>query len=123
DRLGHDRDQKAAMPARLEAEAGAEIVEMLLEPPPLVGDRAPRQSPEAAREQPHPDPCRVEVDGPDDAIGSHEHLQMRAMRLHPSRPVKIWDPGSGLTIRHRGGADRTCRWKCINVRPDPKGGT
>ena len=89
DRLGHDRDQEAAVPARLEAEAGAEIVEMLLEPPPLVGDRAPRQSPEAAREQPHPDPCRVEVDGPDDAIGSHEHLQVRAMRLHPSRPVKI----------------------------------
>ena len=43
DRLGHHRDQQAAMAARLQAEAGPEMVQVLLEPAPLVPDRGARQ--------------------------------------------------------------------------------
>src|SRR2546422_3299439 len=71
DRLGHHRDQEAAVPARLEAEARAEMVQMLLEPAALVANRAPWQRPEAARQEPYPDPRRVKVDRLEDAIGPH----------------------------------------------------
>ena len=62
------------MTAGLEAEARAKMVEALLEPAALVDDRAPGQPPEAARQESHPDPRRVEVDGSEHAIGAHRHL-------------------------------------------------
>src|SRR6266478_4120829 len=105
DRLGHDRDEEAPVPARLEAEACSQIVEMLLEPPPLVGDGAPGQPAETARQEPHPDPCRVEVDGADHAIGSHKRLRLRAMRLHPSRSVKIRRGSRAPAVRIARGAN------------------
>ena len=74
DRLGHHRDQEASVATGLEAETGAEMVEPLLKPSALFADRLSRQLSEAAREQPHADPRRMEVDGPDHAIGAHRHL-------------------------------------------------
>src|SRR5882762_3755445 len=62
DRLRHHRDQQAAVSSRLEAESRSEVVVMLLKEAPLLADRGPRQSPEAAREQPHPDSSGVKVD-------------------------------------------------------------
>src|SRR5205807_980871 len=76
------RGAAAPVPARLEAEAGPEIVEVLLEPPPLLDDGASREPAEAARHQPHPDPRRVEINRADHAIRSHTRLRLRAMRLH-----------------------------------------
>jgi len=76
DGLGHDRDEEPAVAARLEAEAGAEIVQVLLEPPPLLADGVPGQPAEAARQKPHADPRRMKIDRADDAIGSHNHLRV-----------------------------------------------
>ena len=81
DRLGHHRDQETPVPAGLEAQTGPEVVETLLEPATLFTDGAPGQPPEAARQEPHPDPRRMEVDRPEHAIGSHSHLRVQAMRL------------------------------------------
>src|SRR4029453_6256531 len=84
-RLGHHRDQQAAVPARLEAEAGPNIVQVLVEPAPLLRDRAAGQAPEAAREQAHADPGGVEVDGPEHAIASHGHLRVSYMSCYRNR--------------------------------------
>src|SRR5215813_1244073 len=75
-RLGHDRDEEAAMAARLEAEPGAQVVVMLQEPSPLLGHRAARHAAQPTREEPHADASRVEIDGADDAIRSHAHLRV-----------------------------------------------
>src|SRR5215470_6460774 len=85
DGLRHDRDEEAAVAARLEAEAGAEIVEVFLEPSPFLGHGRAGQPAEAARHESHADACRVEIYGADHAIGSHSHLRVPRMRLH--RPV------------------------------------
>src|SRR5581483_9562029 len=71
DRLGHDGDEHPAMPARLQTEARAQMIEVLLEPAPLVGDGLARQAANAARDQTHADARGVEVDGRDHAIRAH----------------------------------------------------
>src|SRR5256712_12092724 len=81
DRLGHHRDQEAPVSSRLEAEPRSQVIVMLPEPAALLADRAPREPPEAAREQPHPDSRRVEVDGRDHPIGPHGHESYRAFLL------------------------------------------
>src|SRR5207237_3074049 len=73
--LGHHGDQEGAVATGLEAEASAEMVEVLLEPAALLTHRASGQPPEAARQEPHADPRRVEVNRPEHAIGAHSHLQ------------------------------------------------
>src|SRR5438034_9616874 len=62
DGLGHDRDEQSPMTARLQAEPGPEVIEVLLAPPALLRDGGAGQAPEAGREQPHPDAGRVEGD-------------------------------------------------------------
>src|SRR5262247_4026782 len=59
------------MTARLQAEPGPKILVVLLEKAALLGDRGTGKLAEPAREQAHPDACRVEVDGRDHAIGPH----------------------------------------------------
>src|SRR2546422_3886453 len=102
DGLGHDRDQEGAVPARLEAEAGAEMVEMLLEPAALLTDSASGQPLEAARQEPHTDPRRVEVDRPDHAIGAHSHLpgpdHETAWGIALSSGPKGADAGTRVTV-------------------------
>jgi len=46
--FGHHRDQQTAVPARLEAETGPQIVVVLLEKATLLADRGARKPPEAA---------------------------------------------------------------------------
>src|SRR5438874_10392884 len=70
-RLGHHRDQHSPVTPGLQAEARSEMVEMLLEPPALVRDGGTRQVAKTAREEPHPDPGRVEIDGRQQSIRAH----------------------------------------------------
>src|SRR6516162_1356308 len=79
DRLGHHGDEETAVAARLEAEAGAQILVVLLEIASLLADGGARQRTEPAGEQAHTDPRGVKVDGRDDSIGAHRHL---AIALH-----------------------------------------
>src|SRR5919106_2395771 len=55
DRLGHHRDQQTAVAARLQTEAGPEMVEMLLEPVAFVAQRGAGEPAEPARDQAHAD--------------------------------------------------------------------
>ena len=87
DRLGHHRNQEAAMAAGLEAESGAELVEMLLEPAALLADGGAGQLPEAAREEPHADPRGMEVRGRDHPVGAHRHLPPR--RFSNACPTRV----------------------------------
>src|SRR5947208_2423627 len=73
--LGHHRDQHSPVTPGLQAEARSEMVEMLLEPPALVRDGGTRQVAKAAREEPHPDPGRVESDGRQHAGRAHQTSQ------------------------------------------------
>src|SRR2546427_110944 len=102
DGLGHHRDQEGAVPARLEAEAGAEMVEMLLDPAALLTDSASGQPLEAARQEPHTDPRRVEVDRPEHAIGAHSHLpgpdHETAWGIALSSGPKGADAGTRVTV-------------------------
>ena len=88
DRLGHHGDQQASMAARLEAEARAEMIQVLLEPAALVRDGRAGHAAETAREQPHPDAGGVEVDGRQHAIGTHETSRVDAMKLRCGNQVK-----------------------------------
>src|SRR5262249_1058018 len=75
DRFGHHGNEQRTMPARLEAETGAYVIQVFLKPPALLGDRAARQSAEPTRHQAHADARRMEVDRPDQACRSHRsHL-------------------------------------------------
>src|SRR5262249_58272987 len=89
DRVRHHGDQEAAVPAGLEAEAGAQIVVVLLEEAALLADGRARQVAQAARKQPHPDARGVKVDGRDDTIGPHGHLTLCV------RPRSYPRPGAG----------------------------
>jgi hypothetical protein len=105
DRLGHDGDQQAGMPAGLQTERCPEVIQALLEFAPLLGDRASRQAAEPAGDEPHPDPRRVEVDGRDQAIGSHGGMiaqtVWRRSGRHGLTPTR---PRSGGSGRPRGDA-------------------
>ncbi len=62
------------MTAGLETEPGPEVVEVLLEPAALLADGGARQPAQAAREEPHADPSRMEVRRREHPIGAHPHL-------------------------------------------------
>jgi gluconolactonase len=101
DRLGHHRDQEAPVSSRLEAEPRSQVIVMLPEPAALLADRAPREPPEAAREQPHPDSRRVEVDGRDHTIGPHGHESYRAFLLTsaPASPTLQGPPDQEAEVK------------------------
>src|SRR5207247_5274405 len=93
--------QTCALPI-FEAEAGAEMVEMLLEPAALLTESASGQPLEAARQEPHTDPRRVEVDRPEHAIGAHSHLpgpdHETAWGIALSSGPKGADAGTRVTV-------------------------
>src|SRR2546426_1975804 len=99
DRLGHDRDEQSPMTARLQAEPGPEMVEVLLEPPALLRDGGARQASEAGREQPHPDAGRVEVDGREHAIRAHRNLPGRRHETALPRPCQVHTPAGPARAR------------------------
>src|SRR2546425_6739796 len=80
------------MTARLQAEPGPEMVEVLLEPPALLRDGGARQASEAGREQPHPDAGRVKVDGREHAIRAHRNLPGRRHETALPRPCQVHTP-------------------------------
>ena len=64
------------MAARLQTEAGPEMVQVPLEPAALVPDGGARQMAQAAGEQPHADPGGVKV-------GRRQHAIVRALAMKP----------------------------------------
>ena len=108
--VGHDGNRQAGMPAGLESERRPQVVQAILEFTALLGDRAPRQGAEPARDEPHPDPRRVEVDGRDQPIGSHGGMIAQAAWPRSGRrDLTPTRPRSGGSGRPRGDAcDSAC---------------
>jgi hypothetical protein len=113
---GHHRDQQAAVPARLEAEPGPEMVEMLLEPAPLVAERRAGQPAEPARDEAHTDAGCVKVRRGDHSIRAHRHLPVvGAMRLRRADGVKRPDAAAVTS-------SATIDWRQQTAPPVDRGG-
>src|SRR6266545_3579058 len=81
-------------PPRTRVFTARSCLEQVASPHGVVGIEEELEPPEAAREQPHSDARRVEVDGRDHAIGPHGHESYRAFLLTsaPASPTLQGSP-------------------------------